>query len=237
MNGGEQVIAGYSVDGYMEIPTNDVNKPYKIVFEYMGCFYHACPNRCRESIQTQNAIEEDYKRLYNIENSVDKLVIMRSCEWYSLRKNLKISSKMSSFLGFRNVKEAQILDAVKNNQFFGIIKLDIKTPMHIQQKYEHLNFPFIFAKTEVTEEMLNPSTLESAKMLGREFPHKCLTMRHNKNQIILATPMLRFYLSLGMEASNIEWALEYLADEKPFANFVNEMVQVRIASVGRGQHI
>ena len=40
MNGGEHLVCGYSVDGYIEIPTGDSEDPYKIVFEYMGCFYH-----------------------------------------------------------------------------------------------------------------------------------------------------------------------------------------------------
>jgi hypothetical protein len=232
MNGGEHLVCGYSVDGYIEIPTGDSEEPYKIVFEYMGCFYHTCPNHCQESIQTQSAIELDCKRLYEIEQYVDKLVVMRSCIWYELRKTAKFSSKLSSFLGLKCVKEEAILAAVENDSFFGIVKVDMKTPKHIQEKYKNLNFPFIFAKTEVTESMLSPLTLKTAKLLGREFPHSCLTMRHNKKQIILATPMLKFYLSLGMEATNMEWALEYLADEKPFENFVSEMVKVRIASVG-----
>ena len=232
MNGGEQLVSGYSVDGYIQIPSGGGEEPYQIVFEYMGCFYHACPNHCQESIQTQSAIERDCKRLYEIEQCVDKLVVMRSCIWYELRKTVTFSSKLSCFLGTKCVKEKEILEAVENNNFFGIVKLDMKTPKNIQEKYKNLNFPFIFAKTDVTESMLSPSTLKTAKLLGREFPHSCLTMRHNKNKIILATPLLKFYLSLGMEASNIEWALEYLADEKPFEGYVKEMVKVRIASVG-----
>lgn len=113
------------------------------------------------------------------------------------------------------------------------MKVDIITPKHIQSKYQNINFPFIFGKIEVTPEMLNPKILDQAK--NRKFPYECKSMKFNAENMILATPLLKYYLSLGLQVTNVHWAMQFLSDQKPFCGFIDKMVQIRINAVGNNK--
>ena len=225
------MVAGFHLDGYIEIFSSDNSKPYTIGFEYNSCHVHQCPDNCRKSLQSHAEIVKDYKRIALLQSSLDELHIMRSCQWHKQRKKLNYTSKLSRFIGKNQISEEQILEAVLDGHFFGMVKVDLTTPDHIIEKYKHLNFPLIFSDAEITEEMLSESTLTEVRKSTRKFPHKCLTLKWNAVGIILATPLLQFYLSIGMIATNIEWALQY-NESRPFERFVQELVDVRVNSFG-----
>ena len=115
------------------------------------------------------------------------------------------------------------------------MKVDIFTPVHIQAKYKNINFPFIFGRIEVTPEMLDQKVLNSAKKLNRKFPNTCKSMKYNAKNIILTTPLLKFYLSLGLEVANVHWAMQFLSGQRPFRRFIDEMVKIRISAVGHNK--
>jgi hypothetical protein len=112
------------------------------------------------------------------------------------------------------------------------MKVDVVTPKIIQDKYEDLGFPFIFSRAEITEDMLSQKMLENAKLVGKKFPYECMTLVHNAKNQVLATPMIRFYLEIGMKITNVEWAIQYIRGDKPFKKFIDSMVKVRINSFG-----
>ena len=230
LNGGEKIVAGYHVDGYCELPTED-SEPYTIGFEFMGCHVHQCPMGCQKSRQTREEVLDDYRRLAALADCLDELVIMRSCDWIERRRSLTFESKLSTFIGKTKIEERHIFRSINDDKFFGLVKLDISTPKAVIDKYSHLNFPFIFGQADITSEMLSSHVAAAAHDAGVKFPYKCMTLKWNAKSIILATPLLKFYLSIGMEASNIEWALEY-NKAKPFKDFVQDLVDVRIRSYG-----
>ena len=166
-----------------------------------------------------------------IEGAVDKLVVMRSCQWKEKKAEINFQSKLSKFIGKSKISEKDILENVESGEFFGLVKVDIYSPEDVIKKYEHLNFPFIFNKISVSEDMLCDKVLELSKAAKRTFPQEALTLTYNAKNIILATPLLKFYLSLGMKVSNLDWAMQYIPT-KPFQPFVKEMVDVRIRSFG-----
>lgn len=156
---------------------------------------------------------------------------MRSCEWLELKKQISYHSSLSSFIGKKKITGKQLLDAVQLNDFFGVIKVDLKSPQTLIDKYKFINFPFIFNPVTITEDMVSPEMLKRAKNNGRKFPYSCMTLTYNAENFIATTPLLQFYLSIGMQVTKIHWAIEYIPS-KPFSNFVKEMVEIRIQSAG-----
>lgn len=69
---------------------------------------------------------------------------MRSCIWKKIRADLDIKSNNYCFLGQKSVKDDELIQAVHDGRFFGILKIDIFSPDEVINKLGHLNFPVIF---------------------------------------------------------------------------------------------
>ena len=79
--------------------------------------------------------------------------------------------------------------------------------------------------------MLDPSILKKAQDQGRSFPYETRTLTWNADGLVIVTPLLRRYLQLGLKIKHIHYAVQY-APTKPFQKFVDELVEIRIKSVG-----
>lgn len=166
-----------------------------------------------------------------IELEVDELVIMRECQWLKIREELEINSKLSPFFGKEKITTADILKAVQDDTFFGLCKVKISTPLEIIKKYESLNFPFLFDRKDISMEMLEPKMMKLAKKNGINFPYSTTTLCYNSDERILATPLIKFYLALGLKIDHMYYAIQYIK-QKPFTKFVKELVSIRVDSVG-----
>ena len=235
-NFGEQKIAGHSVDGYLEVKDPNGKVLYKVVYQYYGCYWHFCPYKCTKSRATLEEGQEDMRICGLIGREVDRVIIKRSCEWKDQRCAMPLTYKSPDFcfLGRTEnsaedpkINEETILQNIKSGNFFGIIRADVTTPAAVVEKYKSLNFPLIFRKFTVTEEMLSPKMRKLAKLAKKHFPSETRTLTWNAEDLILTTPTVQFYQRLGMTISNIRWAVEY-KPTTPFTDFVEGMVQVRI---------
>jgi hypothetical protein len=184
-----------------------------------------------KAIQTDGEYLADLQRMDNISQEVDEVVTITECQWLKIREFVKIESKLSVFIGKKGVKTNEILSAIQNDKFFGLCKVKISTPIEIIKKYECLNFPFIFDRKEISSDMLDPKMREITKINGVNFPYSTTTLCYNSDERILATPLIKFYLSLGMVVEHMYYALEFIK-AKPFTNFVRELVNIRVKSVG-----
>ena len=230
---GEKKLGVYYLDGYKEIHDEDGTR--KIGYEYMGCRFHRCPHKCGvESVQSDEDFLRETKRLEFLEENLDVFHIIRGCEWAEEKKKIFkqrrfIKSNISPFLGWKHVGEQEILKAVENGSFYGIMCVDIETPDEVVAKYEKLNFPFIFNKVGIDEDMLSPEVLEEARKRNTSFPVSVKTLTWNAKSFIAVSPLLKFYMKLGMKISNVQWALQYQVG-KPFKYFVESLVEERIAA-------
>ena len=229
---GEKKIGNYHLDGYAEW-MNEEGEIITIGYEYNGCRFHRCKFNCDTvCVQTDEQYEKQKKKEAYLKRILTSLKIVQSCEWEKqkksiLRQGIGISSEKIPFLGRKSVSEQEILNAIKDGRFYGICKVDIETPHEVAKKYEKLNFPLIFKNTEITEEMLSSEVLEIAKGRKLNFPLLAKTLTWNANGYIGCTPLLQFYMELGMKVTNIQWALSYQRAQ-PFKKFVNELVEERI---------
>ena len=126
--------------------------------------------------------------------------------------------------------EEEFLEAIENGRFYGLVKCDVFTPPEVIEKFASLNFPFIYRKVKVEEEMLAPKMKQMALEGGRSFPYETNTLTWSGEDLLLITPLIQFYISLGMKIRNIRWCVKYHKDQ-PFENFVNSLVDLRIQAV------
>ena len=230
-NFGEQTVAGHKVDGYIEIKNED-GSFFKVAFQYMGCYWHFCRWQCQKSRATIEDGIEDNRILGLIKREVDELIVTTSCQWKAEKKRFKIESPHYCFLNQPNITENQILDKIQSNDFYGIVRLDVHTPPSVISEYEHLNFPFIFRKTEITEDMLSEKMKEIARAANKQFPDVTRTLTWNAEDIVLTTPTIQFYMRIGMKMSNLRWAIQYVPTT-PFHKFVTGLVKDRIDATSK----
>lgn len=230
---GEKRIGKYFLDGYIEWDTPDGH--VACGYEYRGCRFHRCPHNCDTvSIQTDEEYKKEQERMDYLRRILTNVYVIYGCEWKKLKRRLKddkqkIESDICSFLTRESVSETEILDAVRRGEFYGLVRADICTPDHVIEKYGKLNFPLIFNNLEITEDLLSPETLRHAEERKIKFPVTAKTLTWNAEGYIGCTPLLQFYMELGMEIKNIQWALQY-QKATPFGNFVKAMVDVRVAA-------
>ena len=119
-----------------------------------------------------------------------------------------------------------ILLKVKRDKFFGLIRVDLKSPQHVIDKFTKLNFPPIYKHLAIEAEMIHS---EYQNLGGSQFKNSeknVLTQTFHAEQILITTEMARFYFDIGIEISNLTWALEFEKD-RPFADFVNQITEER----------
>ena len=233
-NFGEQEVAGFFVDGFISIPNGD-GSFFTVAYEFLGCHWHFCPWHCCETKKTEKDGQEDQQRLWKIEQAVDRLIVKRGCEW-ARERNFWINtfeSKHFCFIHEQKITEEKVLEWIRLNKFFGIVRADVRTPPEVVEKLKHLNFPFVFRKFEVTEEMLSEKMKKLASENGKIFPMVTRTLTWNADDIILTTDMVNFYNEIGIKVENIRWGVQYIPS-KPFTKFVNLMVGERIQAFIEG---
>ena len=228
---GEKKIGNYFVDGYVEWETE--TGTVQIAYDYNGCRFHRCPHKCKvECVQSEEDFKKEQIRKAFLEENVTVYNVIYGCEWKKEKEILKaegkkIDSKITPFFLQDTISEGEILNAIKDGTFYGIVCADIETPEDVIEKYEKLKFPLIFNNCEIEEDMLTPAILEQARQRKCKFPIRVKSLCWNAKAYIGCSPLLQFYLEIGMKLKNIQWALQYQRDT-PFSNFVDSLVNVRI---------
>ena len=139
LNSKTEVLLGlHPVDGFAVTSTGT-----RIVFEYDGCFTHGCMECVLVSPKTKlkyadllaQRRERTEMRNQYITNQGVVLCIMQECKW---RKLVQTNKEIKEFVIARKPKfyrshpkkctQNKILEAVRNNQFFGFLLVDLHCP-------------------------------------------------------------------------------------------------------------
>ena len=235
MNGGEKKFTLHDVimddtmkicpDGYAE-----VDGVRHFLF-YDGCLFHQCPHNCKTSLDSKvNKMRNDGKR-DRVCQKHGVLHKITGCEWKQLRETVQYVNYTSVFgTPPKNtlVKEEQIWEAVKSGSFFGMIQCKIRSPQAVSDKWGTFNFPPIFTKIAVTEDMVSDETKKRLKADKRSFPlAPQLTQVFNHDEYLMTTDLALFYLEIGCELSDLLFAIEYERDQ-PMKKLVNKITAKRV---------
>ena len=204
------------------------------VFEAMGCFYHFCPCQKLRSSLTEEDIkrgsrrrELDELRRSFIQEKGFTFLEMWESEWWRLYET---TSNVKLYIGEnfpyrRSLTEQQLLEGIKKGSLFGYVQCDIEVPEKLRVNFAH--FPPIFKNTLFSKNDIGDLMKTYAEEGGiMSQPRKMLKSTFTLQSGTLMTPLLLFYLQLGLVVTKIHRYVEY-TPKKCFNSFVQSAVDTR----------
>ena len=203
-NGGQQKVGKYYVDGY--IPKT------KTVLQFHGCMYHGhgCEidklkdqdRNMKTRMVTDNIKQMGYKVIEKWECEFDKEKRENKEMQGFIRENCELPFKQSP------LTPDKLLTYVKTDKFFGLVECSIRVPDYLREKFSEMT-P-IFKNIEVGREHISETMRQLAEERGYlPKPRRCLIGSYFGEKILLATPLLRWYLEQGLEVTEIFSAMEF----------------------------
>ena len=227
----------YSVDGYAK-PTKHHRKG--VCYEYHGCRHHGhvcylndLESKARAEEKNKNIpydvalkkfreiAEKDRKVTLEKDQYIRKhmpLIIMRSCEWYRMKKENKevreilqqagCSLYPKSFKAPSSATQEEIINGIINGTVFGLVRCDVNIPNNIRHKFEL--FPPIYFNTSISRDDVGDYTKKLAEELEElKTPRRQLVTGFSARDTIITTNLAQWYLEKGIEVDNVRWVLEY----------------------------
>ena len=200
----------------------------------MGCFYHYCscqearPSLTEEDIERGNKKrEKDQMRKQYIKEKGYNVVEMWEVEWWNLYKTTTCVKEhlRESNPYKRPLREENLLEQTRSGKLFGYVQCDIE--MTVQLKKKLANFPPIFKNTNVGRHFIGSLMQDYAEKQGFLCqPQKMLILSYFLENSTLITPLILFYLELGLLCKKIYRFVEY-TPVKCFNKFVQSAVDAR----------
>ena len=218
--GGEKRVGPYIVDGYCEHG--------KIVAEFLGCYWHGynCAfNTTKDKKTQQKRYSQTDDRLRSLIQMGYDVHSIWECEWNQLKQhNSDVIQFVRQHFGSKRVRmsENDIISKVKAGELFGAVQCDIYCPAD-KHEYFHEMSP-IFKTVDV---MINDIGDHMREFEGERIrKRRTLVGGMKAKGILLATPLLKFYLEKGLIVENISLVVEYDSGNC-FSNFTEKITAAR----------
>ena len=200
---GEHEIGGFKIDGYAEVDGE------KLFYEFLGCWFH---DNCEHCSTTTGRKDSTWERKRAFLERQGTLIVMRECLWKKKIRQEKLKSvrtlKIPRVLNpFSN--EFQLLEGIKSGELFGFLVADVKTSENLRKKLAWINFPPIIRRHSIDADLLTPYMKKRVKDRGFKLPQVSPIQTYNGEQLLLYTPLVIFYMELGLEVSNVSTFLQY----------------------------
>ena len=131
------------------------------------------------------------------------------CEWWRLYKtitNVKLHIR-ENFSNRRSLTE-QLLEGIKKISLFGYVQSDIEVPENLRVNFA--NFPPIYKDTLVSKSDIGDLMKTYAEERGKmSQPRKMLISSFTLPNRTLITPLLLFYLQLGLVVTKLYCVVEF----------------------------
>ena len=145
--------------------------------------------------------ESDFKKI-KVLKQYGKVIVIYGCKWKKLRrkfvngKSWERSPKcqLSSFY-YRpcDIKEEEILEKVYNDQFEGLLLVDLDTPMELKKSFMELNIGTIFARININPDMLSGSMKRKCENRGYTKFNPQLSMVFKHDEYLCTSDLLKMY--------------------------------------------
>ena len=228
--------------GRRHVPVDGWDPINQTAYQFHGCLWHghSCYKTRGKTLNEVNGKPLDELQAntaqitqYLRDEVGVKVVEMWECEW---EKEKQHHPTIHSFLethlsvlrpsqGCQEISEKDILTAVKNWSFFGLVQCDVEVPAHLREYFSEM--PPIFKNCAVSREDIGDFMKDYAKehkLLSQ--PRQTLISSFSAQGILLTTPLLQWYLSHGLMVTNIQQTVEY-KPQKCFQNFGEKVSNAR----------
>ena len=230
--GSEVRIGKYFVDGFCAETMQ--------VHEFLGCFFHE--NNCTKCQKADTQVRRDRKkrtleRNAYIEQQGYTIISITDHEFEQWRQsdpelNRFVHSRTPPLFRdnhpFKRFTEAAILDAVRHDKLYGFVEVDIHVPDHLYEKFREMSPLFCTVSVPHSEwGPLMQSVAKEQRMSCK--PRTQLVGGMAANKMLLATPVLKWYLKQGLVVTKVYQIVEYVP-MRCFAGFARTMTQARRGS-------
>ena len=195
------------------------------VYQFHGCLFHGHDCHLTDGMTTNpvngkplTELRTETKRVtdYLLYEAGVKVNVMWECEWRHLKKtDQQLSDFLRShfpptraFYCSKEVTEESILAAIQDGSLFGLVQCDIEVPPHLRDYFSEM--PPVFKNTEVSKSDIGDYMAAYAtqhKLLSSA--RRTLIGSYFGKNIVLATPLLHWYLKKGLVVTNISCVIEY----------------------------
>ena len=216
-NGREKRVGKLLVDGWCA--------KTRTAYQFHGCYFHGCP-KCYDHEETNTlngktmgTLLADTKKHTTYLRRHVKVVEMWECDW----KRERDPPPRQKWKMTQN----EILTAVIDGTLFGMIECDVRVPEHLQDHFAEMQ-P-IFKNTTVTRDDIGPFMRQYAEEHDiMSTPRRMLVGSFHGIKLLLATPLLRWYLAHGLVVDRVYQVVSY--SPKPcFQNFGDSVSAARRA--------
>ena len=208
VNGREKRIGKLPVDGWCA--------ETRTAYQFHGCFWHGCP-KCHtdpeetnpKNNKTMATLLADTKKHTTYLRRHVKVVEMWECEWKQIRKEPDVKSFLAPARRQKwNMTQNEILAAVIDGTLFGMIECDIHVPPELRPYFSEMQ-P-IFKNANVSRDDIGPFMRQYAEEHDiMSTPRRMLVGSFHGIKLLLATPLLRWYLAHGLVVDRVYQVVDY----------------------------
>ena len=156
------------------------------------------------------------------------VVELYECEWRQLKRTNRELQRFIATGARRTldrlyvISTERILSEVRNERLFGSVEVDIHVPPHLKEKFSEM-CP-ICKNTNISREDIGEymqSYAEENKIMAQ--PRRSLIGSFKGEKILLATPLLKWYLEHGLQVTKVHQVVEFTPKScfKPFGDAVS----------------
>ena len=223
--------------GDRRLPVDGFNPETQTVYQFHGCYWHGhdCAlNRGKEFNEKRKKpmaelLEETRANTEYIRSKGYRVVELYECEWRQLKRTNRelqrfIATEVRRTLDKVDVMSTErILSEVRNERLFGCVEVDICVPDHLKEKFSEM-CP-IFKNTNISRDDIGEymqSYAEENKIMAQ--PRRSLIGSLKGEKILLATPLLKWYLEHGLKVTKVYQVIEFTPKPcfKPFGDAVSD---------------
>ena len=224
--------------GQWQLPVDGWCAQTNTVYQFHGCYWHG--HDCmQEKGVTQN--DKNGKTMEQLQADTEKnsqyiqqcgYHLVEMWEWECKKMKTENPTLQQFLRKFRRpldykqtMNEQQILETIEEGSLFGLVECDIKVPEHLRIHFEEMT-P-IFKNTNISlDDIGEPmkTYAEQNKLMSQ--PRRSLIGSYHGEKILLATPLLQWYLEYGLVVTKIYQVVQYWP-ENCFKKFGEEVSQAR----------
>ncbi|MCG8047362.1 MAG: hypothetical protein N0E48_17320, partial [Candidatus Thiodiazotropha endolucinida] len=242
----EVKVGKYPVDGYvMPIQPGD----QATVFQFHGCYWHGHVCDVTRGIHDEKwhaTRGQKFRKTQHITTYLKKehrVIVMWECQFRQYcRQHPQIYDFIDNlrpgfFQSHRDkITEKYILEGVVHGALFGMVEVDIEVPQQWPPYFQHPTLsPYqyfqemspLFCTTDIPFDVIGEHM--QAHIWEHQLsdkPRRLLVGGMKARQILLATPLLRWYLNHGMIVTKIYQVVEF-QEQRCFRKFVQEVSDAR----------
>ena len=224
---GEVTVFNAKVDGYALIDG------VHVVWEFNGCYWHKCSS-CYPNLElTIQDMERKVSWDLKIQRLKDNNCIIHIMLEHDFKPDVSIKTQMPRILLADT--ESSLIKAIRAEEVFGFLVCSIRTPDHLVKKFEDASFLFppVIQRANITEDLISPFMKAQMIQQERKPGQSTLIQTYNGDDILIMSPLAKFYLDNGIEISNIQRFIQYLPG-RGLAPFVEKVVAMRVAATYEG---